>query len=192
MNFEIIFLDESKVELINSHLKCWLKPKETIYFGNVKKDKLNIIMTIGKSLVFQMTINKENTSSIVYLNFLKELYQKLQKEKNKRYVIILDNLRLHKTIEVIPYFVEKKVNLVFIVPYQSVFNAIELYLRTIKKVINSKVYDSLDDLKDKKNNLIEDKSFAKSLLYNHKETLNEYVYYTENHKHDNLNLLEEI
>lgn len=192
LNFEIIFLDESKVESINSHLKCWRKPKETIYFGNVKKDKLNIIMAIGKSEVYQMTINKENTSSIVCLNFLKELYQKFQKEKNKRYIIILDNLKLHKTKEVISYCVEKKINLVFNVPYQSVFNSIELCFRTIKKVIYSNLYDSLDNLKDKLNNLIEDKSFTQSLLYNYKETLNEYVYYSQNHKHDNLNLLEEI
>ena len=192
LNFEIIFLDESKVESINTHLKCWRKPKETIYFGNAKKDKLNIIMAIGKSKVFQMTINKENTSSIVYLNFLKELYQKLQKEKNKRYVIILDNLKLHKTKEVIAYCVEKKINLVFNVPYQSVFNAIELCFRTIKKVIYSNLYDSIDDLKDKLNNLIEEESFTKSLLYNYKETLYEYIYYSENHKYDNLNLSEEI
>ena len=149
-------------------------------------------MAIGKSKVFQMTINKENTSSIVYLNFLKELYQKLQKEKNKRYVIILDNLKLHKTKEVIAYCVEKKINLVFNVPYQSVFNAIELCFRTIKKVIYSNLYDSIDDLKDKLNNLIEEESFTKSLLYNYKETLYEYIYYSENHKYDNLNLSEEI
>lgn len=68
-------------------------------------------MAIGKSEVYQMTINKENTSSIVYLDFLKELYQKFQKEKNKRYAIILGNLRLHKTKEVISYCVKKKINL---------------------------------------------------------------------------------
>ena len=149
-------------------------------------------MAIGKNKVFQMTINKENTSSIVYLNFLKELYQKLIKEKNKRYVIILDNLKLHKTKEVITYCVEKKINLVFNVPYQSAFNAIELCFRTIKKVIYSNLYDSIDDLKDKLTNLIEEESFTKSLLYNYKETLYEYFYYSENHKYDNLNLSEEI
>ncbi len=40
--FEIIFVDESKIESVNSHLKCRRKKHETIYFSNIKKQKLKI------------------------------------------------------------------------------------------------------------------------------------------------------
>lgn len=187
-NFEIVFLDESKIESINTHFKCWRKPGETIYFGNSDKKKLNIIMAVGKNKVFKMDLNEENTTAEIYLNFLKNLYESLKKENNKKYVIILDNLKLHKTKEVISYCIEKKINLVFNIPYQSIFNGIELCFRSMKKIIYSNIYNSVDEIKEMLNSLIQDEKFKKSLLYNYKETLNEYLYYSENHKYDNLNL----
>jgi len=191
-NYEIVFLDESKIESINTHLKCWRKPRETIYFGNYIKKKLNIIMAISKNKVLRMDINEENTTAEIYLNFLKNLYEDLSKEKNKKFAIILDNLKLHKTKDVISFCEEKKINLVFNVPYQSIFNGIELCFRSMKKIIYSNIYNSVEEIKEKLLGFINEEKFKNSLLYNYKETLTEYLFYAENHKYDNLNLLEYI
>jgi len=54
-----------------------------------------------------MEMNEQNTNSKIYLNFLKNLCIDLKKDNNRSYVIILDNLKLHKTKEIISYFAQK-------------------------------------------------------------------------------------
>ena len=36
-DFELVFLDESKIELINNHYKCWRRKEESIFFSQNKK-----------------------------------------------------------------------------------------------------------------------------------------------------------
>ena len=43
LDFTFIFLYESKIELTNSHLKCWKKSEEAILFGIILKQKKFII-----------------------------------------------------------------------------------------------------------------------------------------------------
>ena len=65
-------------------------------------------MTIGKNKVYHIKLNEENTTSKNYLDYLKALNEKLNEESEKKFVIILDNLKLHKTNEVISFCIEKK------------------------------------------------------------------------------------
>jgi transposase len=115
------------------------------------------------------------------------LYSEFQKEPKKRFVIILDNLKVHKTKEVISFCKERKINLLFNVPYQSVFNSIELCFRALKKMIYSKIYETTEEIKLDIENIIKTEKFRNTLYYNYKETLKEFLYYEQNHKYDNLN-----
>lgn len=186
-NYEIIFIDESKVEAINSHLRCWRKRDETIYFGSGQKNKVNLIMAVGKNKVYKIEINQENTNSNNYLMFIKDLYCQLEKDKDKKYAIICDNLKAHKTKQVMDYFIEKKINVVFNVAYQSSFNAIELCFRAIKKITYTNIFNSIEDIKKKINDIIEAQNFNETLLYNFKETLKIYLYYEQTYKYENFN-----
>ena len=39
LKFKPIFVDESKVEMINNHYKAWRFPNEELLFGNLSKRK---------------------------------------------------------------------------------------------------------------------------------------------------------
>ena len=121
------------------------------------------------------------------MEFLNELYFELKKDENKKFVIILDNLRVHKTKNIISYCIEKKINLVFNVPYQSVFNSIELCFRAIKRNTYLKIYKNIDETKKDIENIINSNNFKDTLLFNYKETLQEYLFFGDNHKYDNMN-----
>ena len=187
LGFELIYLDESKVELYNSHYKCWRQKNETIYFSNNKKQKLNILMAITKDKVYHYQLNSENTTSKNYLVFLESLYEKYSKESAKKFIIILDNLKLHKTKDVISFCSEKKINLIFNIPYQSPFNTIELCFRSIKKIVYSNLYESLNELQKDIETIINDNKFKKTLLFNFKETLKEYLAFSDKYKDYNFN-----
>ena len=186
LGFEIIYLDESKIELRNTHLRCWRKKNETLYFVD-NKGKLNLLMAVGKNKVYKYIMNPENTNEKRYMEFLNELYIELKKDENKKFVIILDNLRVHKTKNIISYCIEKKINLVFNVPYQSVFNSIELCFRAIKRNTYLQIYKNIDETKKDIENIINSNNFKDTLLFNYKETLQEYLFFGENHKYDNMN-----
>lgn len=187
LGFKVIFLDESKIELNNTHLKCWRKTNEVIYYSSGKKNKLNLIMAISQDNVYQITMGNETTNSKSFIKFMDLLYSEFQKEPKKRFVIILDNLKVHKTKEVISFCKERKINLLFNVPYQSVFNSIELCFRALKKMIYSKIYETTEEIKLDIENIIKTEKFRNTLYYNYKETLKEFLYYEQNHKYDNLN-----
>ena len=144
-------------------------------------------MAITKDKVYHMELNEENTTSKNYLAFLKCLNEKLNKESEKKFVIILDNFKVHKSKDVISFCKEKKMNLIFNVPYMSAFNSIELCFRSMKKVIYSKLYHSINDLKHDIENIISKNTFNNTLLYNFKETLKEYLFFSDNNKYKNLN-----
>lgn len=50
-------------------------------------------MAITKDKIYHYELNSENTTLKNYLVFLKSLYEKYSKESEKKFVIILDNLK---------------------------------------------------------------------------------------------------
>ena len=67
------------------------------------------------------------------------------------------------------------------------FNSIELFFRSIKKTTYSKIYESINDLKDNINKIINNNKFNNTLLFNFKETLQDYLFYSDTYKNKNLN-----
>ncbi len=124
-----IFIDETKIELRNNHLKCWRGNSETIYFGDSNKEKSNLILAVGVGTVFYYKITTKNANSEIFLAFLKELKFKISNNLDKKYILIIDNLTSHKDSRVNDYLVESKINVLFNAPYNSIFNAVEFCFR---------------------------------------------------------------
>lgn len=185
--FEPIFIDESKIELVNNHFKCWRMVNETIHFGNTSKIKNNLLLAVGKDFVSHYSITTENTNSNNFLIFLKELSEKLLLNKDKNYVFIMDNLICHKNDEVIKYLVNSRLCTIFNAPYCSMFNAVELAFRAIKRKIYANLYNSIEDVKNEINNYLKNENISLTLVANYCETLEQYLLYLENNKSVNLN-----
>ena len=189
MGFIPIFVDESKIELINNHSKVWRLKSEQIYYGKCLRQKRNLLLAVGTNKILKYKITEENTTSQVFLDFLKETINALCEEKSERYIIILDNHSSHKTEEVVELLKEKKICVVFNAPYMSVFNAIELAFRSIKKIIYSNLYDSIEDVCTDVNKILNSEKIKQTLIYNYRETIDQYLLFLDSHKEKNLNNL---
>ena len=190
LDFTLIFLDESKIELTNSHLKCWRKPEETILFGDNIKAKKNLLLAIGKSSVFEYQLISENTNGSVFFNFIINLKKKLDCMKINKFVLIMDNCSSHKTEEVLKYFESNKINVLFTPAYMSIFNPIELIFRGIKKMTYNKLYNTFDEVENDVLNYLKNDRVEKTLLYNYKESLEQFLFYTKSNINQNLNSFE--
>ena len=187
LGFQPIFLDESKIELTNNHFKCWRLKSEVIYFGDSNKKKNNLILAVGCDNVFHYKIKTENINAEIFLEFLKDLYSKIKSDQNNKYVLIMDNLQCHKNIEIINFLIESKLNALFNAPYCSMFNAVELAFRSIKRKIYSKIYNSLDEVNSDIISYLSDNKIESILMSNYIETLSQYISYTEKKSNVNLN-----
>ena len=139
LGFEPIYIDESKIELINNHLKCWRYVNETIYFGNANKNKNNLLLAIGKDFVLHYKIIQENTNSEIFLEFIKEINDIIKVNKSKKYFLIMDNLICHINDKVIDFLVKSNLCSIFTAPCNSIFNAAELSFRAIKRKIYTNI-----------------------------------------------------
>ena len=187
VGFELIFVDESKIELLNNHYKCWRRKDEQICFGTNNKHKKNLILAITKDEIAYYEILEKNTNSNIFLEFLENLFTKKIQSQNKKFVLIMDNCTSHKTNEIIEFFLNKKINIIYTPPYQSIFNPIELAFRALKRIIYSKIYSDIDELMSDVKDFFESKELKRTLLLNYKESIEQYINFYNKYKYMNLN-----
>ena len=187
LNFHFIFIDESKIELSNNHLRCWRKENEQIMFGDIINEKKNIILAIDKSSVLEYEITHENTNGIIFYNFIVKLKKKLDFISENKYVLVMDNCTSHKTEDILKYFKSNKINILFTPAYQSIFNPIELIFRGIKRMTYSKLYNNFEEVENDLINYLKNDKIKNTLLYNFKETMEQILAYYELNMNQNMN-----
>ena len=96
-----------------------------------------MILGIGKNKIYCYKIIDKNVYTNIFKEFLKELVSILNKTKDKKFILKLDNLRVHKTDEVFKFLKENNICVSFNASYMSIFNSIELAFRSVKKKIYS-------------------------------------------------------
>lgn len=87
----------------NNHFNAWRFKHEQLYYGASPKDKTNLLLAIGTCKIYHYKFSRENTTTSIFIDFLKELIDKIIEEKDNKYVLIMDNLPSHKTSKVIDY-----------------------------------------------------------------------------------------
>lgn len=187
LNFHFIFIDESKIELSNNHLRCWRKEDEQIMFGDTINKKKNLILAIDKSSVLEYEITQENTNGIIFFNFIEKLKKKLDFISQNKNVFVMDNCTSHKTEDILKYFKTNKINILFTPAYQSIFNPIELIFRGIKRMTYSKLYNNFEEVENDVIDYLQNDKIKKTLLYNFKETMEQILNYYKLNMNQNIN-----
>ena len=101
--FDLLFIDESSIQLNNSNYRCWRKYEEQIYFGDNNAGKLNLLLCISKNEILYYELNKENTNSQIFLNFMFNVNKIIKQKLNSKFCIIMDNFACHKTEELFKF-----------------------------------------------------------------------------------------
>jgi len=185
--FNIIYCDESSIQTINNHLKIWKSPNDDFYANISNKKKFNLIMACSKEGIIHYNINNENTTNQTFLKYMKELLEILTKKNMKPFLIVLDNLAVHKTKELFQFYKDNKVNIVFNSPYVSKFNAIEFTFRDLKKILYSKVFGDEEKILMEIKNILNSKLFNDKIEFNIIEAYRNYLLFYEEKKFINLN-----
>ena len=70
-------------------------------------------MDVTKDQILFHEMKNENINTLLFLEFMKGLNDILKSKKDKKYLIILDNCTVHKTDELIKFYVDEKLNILF-------------------------------------------------------------------------------
>ena len=188
LGLKLVFIDESGFRLKNSHYKTWVFDKEQIYSKNYNEKKINLILAVSKDDILHYQIIKENTNSEIFINFMDHLIDKLKEKKIENFLFILDNFSGHLTLQLFKFYREKKIKILFGVPYASNFNMVENVFRLIKNITYKKLYDDIELLTKDIINIINLDTTINSLNRLFSETLGEYISFIEKNRLIDLNL----
>lgn len=116
-----------------------------------------------------------------------ELVEKMTEEERNNSFIILDNLSCHLTSDLFSFYKDSKLKILFNVPYQSLWNMIELVFRLIKNKTYKKLYQNIEELEIDIIDIIQSGKIEDSLPSLYVETLNHYLNFINKNKEINLN-----
>lgn len=185
----IIFLDETGFLLQNNNYHTWRINDEQIYAGpkSKQKERLNLILAISRKRVIHKEFRKDSVNSEIFLNFLEEIYDNLKQDEKTNSILIMDNATYHLTGEIINFFKDKKIKGLTICPYKSEFNMAELVFRYIKNIIYKNIYENMKDLEDDVTKILNSQKLEYSLINLYRETLQQYLIFSQNHNDLDLN-----
>ena len=168
-------------------MKVWRKRNEYPYFHSSKKGRKNIILAITDNKILLYELNNWANKSHDFLAFMKKLDNIIKDENLQDYLIVMDNFSIHLTTELKNFYKEKKMKILTIVPYSSMFNGIEFFFNYIKQKIYKKVFNSFSKMIPFIEKIINDEFIDEILAKIYIKTLNIYKEYIFNNKSINLN-----
>ena len=184
--FNIIYVNESSINTINNNLKLRKESNDNFYAKIPSRQRFNLLMSVYEEGVLHFKINKENTKTNTFLEYINELFS-IIKENISPYVIILDNLSCHKTEDLYNFYMDNTINVVFNAPYVSEFNSIEYAFRELKKILYSRIYSSESELINDIEKILKSSTFQKKVYFNLMDTCKNYLSFSKKEKDKNLN-----
>lgn len=185
LELNLVYIDESGFCLNNTNGKVWRKNKEEILGGPKvnTKNRINLLLAINtKEIIYGQYYKNETITSNEFLDFLNELISRIDDNKIKNTIIILDNAKIHITENVKQFCKQKHLKFLFIVPYKSQYNAIEYCFNLMKNNIYNENITTIKKLKKRLEELINDEKISTDVRKLYKLALEEYLGFLKENK----------
>ena len=144
--FKIIQIDEFTVSRHSYPMRSWVQKGVSGFVIDTRPtEKFNIIAAISDAGMQVMTINKINTNSKIFCEFLKLLIDHMtttDKHIMKKVILTSDGARYHISKDTSKFLVENEVMMIQTVPYCPEFSPIENFNNWVKNKIRSRIRKS--------------------------------------------------
>ena len=188
LNFNIIYIDESNFRIKQPNFKTWIKYGDQANIGSKKNGKINFLLALSAHKVINYKFTKLNTDTKLFKNFFIETILKLDDNEKKNSLFVMDNHVSHIGKQITDLVLKYKLKILYCVPYESCFNAIELSFRFIKNKIYKNIYFNIKSIESDVKLIINSDKFEKSLYKNYLETLRTYLFYINKNKEFDMNM----
>ena len=143
----IVSIDETSIELSSKPSRGWsLKGTKCNIRDSGKKiikKKYSLVMAVSNSKIIDFHIKKKSIKGKDYLKFLKKLKRR---DPNGNNTYLMDNCTAHRSNDLMQYYKEQKMHVLFNVPYHSETNPIETVFSILKNTLNRTKNDTYEDI----------------------------------------------
>ena len=183
----IIYVDESSFSTVNNNYKTWRQQNSQIFNQINDNQKINLILAVSSERVIHWKILNQNTTSAIFKCFFLEMINKMEKSELKKSLFFLDNATIHSTLEMMKFYSDNKLKILFNVPYLSFFNMVELAFRSLKSILYDSLFTSIKEVEKKLISLIEGEKLKFQLRLLFKETIQQYIKFINDNIDCNIN-----
>ena len=142
LNYELIFIDEFSLSDRSFKFFGWSKRGKSGYINSVSNSFSMSFFVALSSTRFYGILGTEGTgNSKKFIHFLSKVLnerKKLSYQEANKFVLIMDNASIHKTLEVSTFIIDSKVRTVTIPPYEPSLNPEEKFILAIKSKLRQK------------------------------------------------------
>lgn len=164
LNFKLIFIDESNFKMKNNNYCFWQTKNDPCHYGNNNNTKKNLLFAVGMDEVIHYKFTSENTNSNVFIDFFNEILNKISDNDICHTIFIMDNLSSHCSNKMKNIIIKRSLKVLYTVPYEIIFNEIELAFRSIKSFTYKNIYNNITKLIVDVKNIINSNNFKKILF----------------------------
>ena len=141
----IINIDESTLYATDTRKKSWGTPGKGLFLGNAQRlTSVNMVAAISSDGEYYFTINQGRNNGYTLLLFLVRLVRHLNRFKpnwRSKTVFLLDNASYHRSEFLKQCFLEMKISVNYLGPYQFSMAPIENFFSYVKaRELNSENY----------------------------------------------------
>lgn len=149
-NAKILYLDESSFNNYKRKTRKWAcKANSCIFTDNGRIKSVNLMICMSDERIEHYFINKTTNNCDSFIMFMKKLIVKLEKinqlsisGENKKFIVVLDNCKIHKAKSLINWIKNKNVNLLYLPPYRPEINSSEYLFRRLKKEFYRRIFNN--------------------------------------------------
>ena len=141
----IIAIDEMGSYTGETSPKQW-SPKGKQHFTLVKKIKgvrYSICAAMSNKKLIHYKITKGSFNGNLFNEFIMELVKKVNIEKK---CLFMDNASIHKNKVLYEYVKDNKINMIYNIPYMSIYNPIEFVNNMIRNRLHNNKFETEEDL----------------------------------------------
>ena len=106
-----------------------------------------MILAINNKKVINYKIVERGVTGNIFLNFIKEIKQKFIKNNDNKF-IFMDNAAIHKTKNINEYIKQKKIDVVYNIPYFSKYNPIENVNSMIRNLLQRNENSNIENIRN--------------------------------------------
>ena len=142
LNYELIFIDEFSLSDRSFKFFGWSKRGKSLYLNSILNSfSMSFFVSLSSTRFYGILGTEGTGNSKEFIHFLSKVLnerKKLSYQEDNKFVLIMDNASIHKTLEVSTFIIDSKVRTVTIPPYELSLNQVEKFILAIKSKLRQK------------------------------------------------------
>ena len=144
----VIYIDEAgfSLSMRRSFGRSLSGTKANLKVKSIRSKNITLIAAISAEKVWTFHLENGPVNQDIFYNYISKLFNDLTNDGVQRALLVMDNVRFHKTNLIAQLIESSSHKLLFLPPYSPFLNPIEEFFHQVKTIVRSKSPQNFDQL----------------------------------------------